>query len=66
MKNVTINEFVFRDLLGAKSKLEDIKVLLREPMYRMTKQRLVEELVDITYSNRYREEALDNAGCEMD
>lgn len=57
MKYVEISEPVFRDLIGCKSKLEDIKVLLAEnkPMHKKT---LVEQLTLIVYSARYQDKGV--------
>ena len=60
-KYVTISEAVFRDMLGAKSKLEDIKMLLGEVSSRTTKRDLMERLTVIVYSARYGEEC-ENGG----
>lgn len=53
---ITISEPIFRDLIGAKSKIEDIKVMLYDVKPRTTKQQLLEQLTVLAYSSRYQEE----------
>lgn len=55
MKYIEISEAIFRDLLAAKSKLEDIRVLLAARDIHMTKHKLVEQLNRIVNDNRYRD-----------
>ena len=55
-KYVTISEPVFRDLLGAKSKVEDLKTLLYDVKPSTTKYMLMEQLTALAYSDRYGDE----------
>lgn len=55
MQYIEISEPVFRDLIGCKSKLEDIKVMLNEINPRITKQKFMEQLTLIVYSSRYQD-----------
>lgn len=55
MRQITISEPVFRDLIGCKSKIEDIKVLLTDLEPRVTKRKLLERLTLLVYSSRYQD-----------
>ena len=55
MKYIQISEPVFRDLMSAKSKLTDITIVLSTGS-RMPKNRLLEKLNRIIYSQRYKED----------
>ena len=57
---ITISEPIFRDLIGAKSKIEDIKVMLYDVKPSTTKQQLLEQLTVLAYSSRYQKEESDN------
>ena len=55
MRYIQISEPVFRDLMSAKSKLTDITIVLSTGS-RMPKNRLLEKLNRIIYSQRYKED----------
>lgn len=60
-KYITISEPIFRDLIGAKPKIEDIKIILNEKR-RMTKRQLMEQLTVLVYSNRYSDNGNESEG----
>lgn len=55
MRYIQISEPVFRDLMSAKSKLTDITIVLSTGS-RIPKNRLLEKLNRIIYSQRYKED----------
>lgn len=55
MRYIQISESVFRDLIGCKSKIEDIKALLTELEPRLSKRKLLERLTLLVYSSRYQD-----------
>ena len=55
MRYIQISEPVFRDLMSAKSKLTDITIVL-STQSRIPKNRLLEKLNRIIYSQRYKED----------
>lgn len=55
MKYVEVSEPVFRDLIGCKSKIEDIKVMLDDADERITKRKLIQRLKLVVNSARYAE-----------
>lgn len=54
MKYIEISETVFRDLIGCKSKLEDIRAELVDTKF-VHKKTLVEKLTQIINSTRYQD-----------
>ena len=56
MRYIEISEPIFRDLMAAKSKVEDLKLLLLEPNPAWTKKELMEELMLLAFSGRYEVE----------
>jgi hypothetical protein len=55
VRYIQISEPVFRDLMSAKSKLTDITIVL-STQSRIPKNRLLEKLNRIIYSQRYKED----------
>ena len=55
MRYIQISEPVFRDLMSAKSKLTDIIAVLSD-QEKIPKNRLLEKLNRIIYSQRYKED----------
>ena len=55
MRYIQISEPIFRDLIGCKSKLEDIKLFLSGSLAGVTKTRVVDKVTNIAYSHRYED-----------
>ena len=60
VRYIEVSESVLRDLLGCKSKIEDIKVEIRDLHPRETKRQVIERLRQIVKSSRYEAEGEQN------